>query len=136
MPSTGWSFRSPSHRRQSGCGPSGDSSTCRTFPRSSPSCSVIRTIDFGRPVLSSNVLHVPTGESLPANVLAKPSQKTIIHFIKKLFLKGSYAGGKCSRLGYDLELAHHFEHLISIRNLVLGQFAQTFEAECFHAKTR
>src|SRR5438034_9098950 len=50
--------------------------------------------------------------------------------------KGATQGGKCSWLGYDLELAHHFEHLISIRNLVLGQFAQTFEAECFHAKTR
>src|SRR5439155_18908002 len=93
MPSTGWSFHLPSHGRQSGCGPSGDSSTCSTFPLSSPSCSVICTIDFGRPVLSSNVFHVPMGESAPANVLTRPSQQLansaarIILFIKRLYLK-------------------------------------------------
>jgi hypothetical protein len=59
---------------------------------------VIRTIDFGRPVLSSNVFHVPTGESSPANVLAKPSQNSaaqIMHFIKKIYLKGATHGVKC-----------------------------------------
>jgi len=63
---------------------------------------VIRTIDFGRPVLSSKVFHVPTGESSPANVLTKSRQKNaaqIIHFIKRLYLKGATHGVKCSRLG-------------------------------------
>jgi hypothetical protein len=46
-------------------------------------------MDFGRPVSSSTVFHVPTGESSPAKVLAKSSQKSaalIIHFIKKIYL--------------------------------------------------
>jgi hypothetical protein len=47
-------------------------------------------MDFGRPVSSSTVFHVPTGELSPANVLTKPSQKSAaltIHFIEKIYLK-------------------------------------------------
>src|ERR1700676_5258772 len=44
-----------------------------------------------------------------------------------------WTSSKLSR--YDLELAHELERLVALLNFFHRQFAQTLEAERFHAKT-
>src|SRR5439155_21329776 len=38
-------------------------------------------------------------------------------------------------VGCNLELAHQFEHLVALCDLLHREIAQTLQAKCFHAKT-
>src|SRR5438309_7576198 len=62
IPTTGLSFRSPSHRLHNGCGSGlGGENTATTVPMYSPSTSTTRTRPAGCPVLSLTVCHRPAG---------------------------------------------------------------------------
>src|SRR2546423_3177478 len=62
IPTTGLSFRSPSHRVHKGLASGlGGENTATTVPRYSPSTSTTRTRPAGCPVLSLTVCHSPAG---------------------------------------------------------------------------
>src|SRR6266571_514261 len=62
IPTTGLSFRSPSHRLHNGCGSgAGGENTATTVPMYSPSTSTTRTKPPGCPVRSLTVCHRPAG---------------------------------------------------------------------------
>src|SRR6266850_2619470 len=62
IPTTGLSFRSPSHRLHNGCGSgAGGENTATTVPMYSPSTSTTRTRPAGCPVRSLTVCHSPAG---------------------------------------------------------------------------
>src|SRR3989442_15544874 len=62
IPTTGLSFRSPSHRLHNGCGSgAGGENTATTVPMYSPSTSTTRTKPPGCPVRSLTVCHSPAG---------------------------------------------------------------------------